>query len=826
MKAEVIVKKRTYTGLFMVALATLMYEILLTRIFSVIMWYHFAFVAVSVALFGMTVGAILVYLFPGYFTQERAKYHLALSSLLFGVSIVVSFIIYLNVPFVTQMLIGGLFTYVVISVPFLFSGICVCLALTKFPRQVSKLYAADLAGAAIGCVLLIYTLRITDGPTAVIIIALLPIIASILFAEGGKRIAFLSSLILVSFVLALTGQLSKQLPLLQLRWAKGNTETPPLYEKWNSYSRITVRSEGFLENPFVWSPSCICPSGLKVRQLWMRIDAQAGTPLTAFNGDLDDLRYLKYDLTNLVHYVRPNSEVLVVGTGGGRDILSALVFKQKSVVGVEMNKDIINAVNKRFGDFTGHLDKHPKVTFVADEARSYLARQKDRYDIIQVSLIDTWAATVAGAFALAENSLYTLEAWKLFLEKLTPGGVLTFTRYYFRHGPGEIYRLTSLASASLMEIGIENPRNHIVVVKNMRHHLGRAGNTVHGYGTILVSKKPFSDKDLQTIDGITRIMQFDVVVNPKFSVDSTFAVLASGKDLDRFTAGFPINISPPTDDSPFFFHMLRLKDIFNGQLRQQGAMSFNMKAVSILGTLLIIVTGLTFFCIILPLALTTRKATLRGASPLLIFFAAIGFGFMLVEISLMQRLIIFLGHPTYALSVVLFALLLSSGLGSYSTHKTNNLGRTGSSIMRLLLLLCALIIFGKLTPYAMSAFQGSTTTWRILVAAGILFPLGLFMGMAFPLGMKTASTRSASLTPWLWGINGATSVCASVLAVAIALSSSISASFWAGFFCYVVAFIAFVWANRGKSNDLPGREQGITQKSLSKRPIAKCVVPR
>jgi len=208
---------------------------------------------------------------------------------------------------------------------------------------------------------------------------------------------------------------------------------------------------------------------------------------------------------------------------------------------------------------------------------------------------------------------------------------------------------------------------------------------------------------------------------------------------------------------------------------------------------------------------------LGGALPLSIFFAAIGFGFMLVEISQMQRLIIFLGHPTYGLSVVLFALLLSSGLGSYSTQRMRNLGMRGSSILRLSLLLCALIIFAELMPYAFSAFQGSTAIVRILVATGILFPLGLFMGMAFPLGMKVASTKSAPLTPWLWGINGATSVCASVLAVVIALTSSISASFWTGFSCYVVALIAFVWASREKFNDLPRSQAGVLQESLSQK---------
>jgi hypothetical protein len=420
----------------------------------------------------------------------------------------------------------------------------------------------------------------------------------------------------------------------------------------------------------------------------------------------------------------------------------------------------------------------------------------DTFDIIQVSLIDSWAATAAGAFVLTENSLYTVEAWKIFLDHLNPNGVLTFSRWYFRDSPGEMYRLTSLASASLTQLGVDNPRKHIVIVRHMRREDGR--DTPDGIGTILVSIEPFSDKDLDTIEQITNEMQFDLVLSPRFSLDSTFATIASGKDLDIFTARFPLNISAPTDDSPFFFHMLRLRDIFDQELWDQGMMSFNMKAVYVLGALLITVGGLTILCIFVPLILTTKKATLRGAVPLFIFFATIGFGFMLVEISQMQRLIIFLGHPTYGLSVVLFALLLSSGLGSYSTQKISYLGMKSSAIVRLFFLLCVIFLFGKLTPYAISISQGAMTMRRVLVAIVLLFPMGLFMGMAFPLGMKIASTKSASITPWLWGINGATSVCASVLAVVIALSLGISTVFWAGFSCYVVAFIAFVWGSRGK----------------------------
>lgn len=811
MELEVPVTKRTYMGLSLVTLATLMYEIILTRIFSVTMWYHFAFLAISVAMFGMTVGAILVYLFPGYFTPGRARYQLALSSLLFMLSIVFSFLTHLSVPFyslrgpnlVEMFSIVSLYSLVLnllaLSIPFVLSGICVCLALTKFPRQVSKMYAADLAGAALGCILVIWLLSVVDGPTAVFGIAVLAGGAALLFAtdigdSNLARVALVSGILLASFTVGHAVLAHTQRSLLRPLWVKGKFEPRGLYEKWNSFSRILVKGNPARATaPFGWGLSPLYPADRKVRQLSLNIDASAGTVLTAFDGDLSGVEHLKYDVTNIVHYIRPGSSVLTVGVGGGRDILSALVFGQEAVTGVEINSNIIEAVNQRFGDFTGHLDRDPRVTFVHDEARSYIARQRELFDIIQVSLIDTWAATAAGAFVLTENALYTTEAWELFLRRLQPRGVLTFSRWYFRDRPGEVYRLTSLASASLMALGVENPRDHIMIVRCMR---GEDGDSPNGVGTMLVSREPFTEEDMETIDRVVQEMGFDMVLSPRFLLDSTFATLASGRGLDKFTAEFPINIAAPTDDSPFFFQMLRLRDLFRRGLWDQGPMSTNMRAVSILGVILIVMFGLTCLCVIVPLILTSRKEVLRGTLSLFVFFASIGFGFMLVEISQMQRLIVFLGHPTYGLSVILFSLLVSGGAGSFLTQWMGSSSSSGRESLWLFLLPCVLVLFGVLTPYLVAMFQESATALRILVATGILFPLGLFMGMAFPLGMKLASALSESLTPWLWGINGTTSVCASVLAVVIALSSSISASFWTGFLCYVIAFLAFVWARR------------------------------
>jgi len=808
MEPKVAASWSTYVGLFMVTLATLMYEILLTRIFSVTMWYHFAFMAISIAMFGMTVGAMLVYLMPDRFAASRVKYHLAMSSVLFSILIVGSFAAHLNIRFVPQLpalnwarLYPFALTYCVAAIPFILSGVCVSLALTRFPLQVSKLYAADLAGAGAGCIALIYTLRVTDGPTAVIVAAALAAIGGMMFAFGThgawvKRVAVACSLLLVSATVGHAMLARQGRPLLRITWAKGKTQPPLLYEKWNSFSRITVEGDPKVWHaPMYWGISRTLPGDVQVRELLLRIDATAGTPLTAFDGNLNELRHLGYALPNMAHCIRSKAHVMVVGAGGGIDVLAALAFRQQSVTAVEMNGDIVDAVNCRFGDFTGHLDLNPRVGFVVDEARSYVTRQPDKFDIIQISFVDTWAATAAGAFVLAEQSLYTVEAWETFLSKLTPNGVLTCSRWYFQGSPYEIYRLIALARASLERSGITDIRRHIVVLRNMP--TGPLALSAPLSATILVSPRPFSRRDLDIVERVAAARKFDVLLSPRETLDRTFVTITSTQNLAGFLRALPFNVTAPTDDSPFFFHMLRLRDVLRPTPSRAGYAAANAKAVIVLAWLLVLVVGLTAGCVLLPLALTTRVAGGVPSLPLAVFFGGIGFGFMLVEISQMQRLTVFLGHPTYALSVVLFSLLLSSSLGSYLTDKMGSREVAGPGRSRLLLLLAALIVFGVATPHLVSTFRGSITALRIVVATGILFSLGLFMGMPFALGMKAATSRSPLLTPWLWGINGATSVCASVVAVAIALSAGISASFWTGFACYAVAYLAFVRATHG-----------------------------
>lgn len=801
----------TYLGLCLVTTATLMQEILFTRIFSVTMWYHFAFLAISVAMFGMTVGAILVYLLPGLFTPRRAPAQLALGALAYGLSVVACFIVYLKIPFTNDGSAGSIARlaaiYVIVAVPFVFSGITVAIALTKFSRDVGRLYAVDLLGAALGCVILIPTLNVAGGSTAVVVVGTLACLAAVVFAlaEAHRRRAILAAAVAATAVLTglsvVNGVREREnRPLLNIVDSAGRATRDYRYVRWNSHSRIAVGGDAEVPSQAAgWGLSQKTGASERMqRQLYMVIDTWAGTSITAFDGDTAPVSYLKDDVTNIAHYLRPRADVLVVGVGGGRDVLSALVFDQASVTGVEINSSVLDALVREFGDLSGHLDRDPRVTLVADEARSFITRSPKKFDLLQISLIDTWAATAAGAFVLAENALYTVEAWRTFLEHLQPHGILSVSRWYYAQRPGEALRIAALARAALDQLGVEHPRDHVLMVKSPRAS-GMAGRFGNGVVTLLVSPDPFSAADIAALTAEVDRLGFEFVLTPDRAEQVEYEQILGEADPVELFASYPLDITPPTDDRPFFFQMLRMKD-FSASLAGNlfDPNRSNLEAIRLLGVILGIVALLTLLCVVVPLLVTTRARSLVGHWRLLVYFLAIGCGFMFVEISQMQRLMVMLGHPTYALSVVLFTLLVGTGLGSWASVRVGTPGGPGTLAV-LVVLVALLVLFGFATPILVDGLRAATTSVRVSVTASTLLVLGFFLGFPFPLGMRLASDLDDELRPWLWGINGAASVLCSVLATVVALGFGIGVSFWCGVACYVAAALAYLATGRDRA---------------------------
>jgi MFS family permease len=799
--------KNIYASIFLVSLSLLMYEILLTRIFSVTMYYHFAFLIVSVAMFGITAGCLAVFLFPDFFTRRGALYSLSLGSLLQALGIIAGFAVQQNVePFFTTKdltvwwLISAFIVCAVIAVPFAFGGAVISLAIQKFSGDAGRIYAFDLIGAACGCIAFIFVIEVAGGPTSVIISAFFAAAASHTF--GGfesnrnlKRASLACAVLILAFAAA-----NFNWNFFTLHLVKGEFEEKVIFEKWNSFSRITVSGDPTEEKiPFGWQFSDAYPRGKKrVKQLMLYIDALAGTPLTNFNGDTGEVEFLKHDIINFAHYLKTGASILVIGSGGGRDVLSALAFGSKSITAVEINGDIIKAVNEVFGDFTGRLDKINGVSFINDEARSFAARNPDRYDIIQVSLVDTWAATASGAFVLSENSLYTKEAWALFLQRLTKDGMITFSRWYYPENPGEIYRLASLAAGSLAAAGIKNPRGHVYMLKKNRTGGG------DGIGTIIVKKEPFSAAEIDEAEGRAGELGFDILAGPRSCADENLGRILAETGREEFIAAFPIDISAPDDDRPFFFNMLKFSDIFNSRLEEQGFTgTANMKAIKVVAVLLFIVFTLTILCVITPLALRSRVRPGRSALPFLFYFSSIGAGFMLIEISLMQKLNTFLGHPVYGLLVVLFTILIAGGCGSYISAALQLEGK-GAIKKILLAVIIVLSLIGVSTPLITASLCASNNHIRVAAAALMVFIPGIFMGMPFPVGLKFSAARHSALIPWFFGVNGAFSVLFSVAAVAISLAFGITSAFALGCAFYITALIAagYFDNNNNDSGDL------------------------
>lgn len=790
-----------YAGVFCIALATLMLEIDLTRIFSAAMWYHFAFMAISVAMFGMTGGATIVFLRPSAFTPEQAPRRMAQFSLLFALGAIVSLLLFLQIRFEPELSLRSAGTaallYGVTAVPFVFSGIVITVALTRFPRRVARLYAADLAGAAFGCIALLYTLEYTDALTAVFCVATVAALGAACFAaySGARdwvRAGLVCAIALTAFAVVHTHYAKTGQALIVLTQTRGNEEGPLHYEKWNSFSRVSVVGDDSKPlPPFVWGMSETLPDTYRIRQLLMLIDSGAGTPLYEFTGDTKPLEFFRYDVTNVAHSLRKNADVLVVGVGGGRDVLSALTFRQHSVLGIELNPSVLGATIGRFREFTGRLDKRPDVKLVVDEARSYITRTPERFDLIQISLIDTWAATAAGAFALSENSLYTVDAWDVFLRKLKPNGILTVSRWFFKDRPVEFYRLIALAGTALQRYGVKDPRNHLIVVEAPAGQ--RALEGWSGVGTLLASPDPFTDADVKQIAQLCDEMHFNLALAPNGSAYPEFDSVLTPEGAIALADTYKVDLSAPTDDRPYFFNMLRIRDVLSpAYWAFRNPSTANINAAYTLGALTIIVTVFAGAFIVLPLLAARTKVSLRGSAPLLGYFAAIGAGFMFIEIAQLQRLVVFLGHPSYALSTVLFSILLSSGFGSFIAGLIPAESRTRLPIGVFAGLLLIGLVLAFVTQPIIHALAAASTPVRVAVAVLLVAPIGVFLGMGFPLGMSAANRRDPTLTPWLWGVNGAMSVCCSVIATASCLWLGIYNTFIAGVFCYLLAAIFFL----------------------------------
>ncbi len=776
--------RRHLLGIFLTSMSTLVLEVTLTRVFSVTMWYHFAFLAISMALMGSAVAGVVLYFFPQL--ARQADRVLGIGALALALSVPVTFILYLQIPFQPdlnrtelpwQQVLWLALVYLDLTVPFFLSGAVISLALSAWSEQAGRLYWADLTGASLGCLVSIGALEALGGAGAVLAAGAVAGLAGLVLTwrPGRARVGgILVALLLAALVAgnARSGWVTISVNKM------GGEEAPRAYEKWNAYSRVTVYEVNY--NPFFWSVSdigwqrTIQQGGLGHRLLL--IDAVAGTPIQEFKGELYWVSFLRYDLTSFVYHLVEKPETLVIGPGGGRDVLAALASGAPHVTAVEVNPAVVAAVRGPFAEFAGHLYDRPDVTVVVEDARGYIARSPHRYDVIQAALIDTWAAGASGAFALSENSLYTAEAFQTYYEHLTDRGILSVSRWYLPGRPAETLRLISTGMAGWARAGVADPRQHVAVIAHFV-----ASNPTEGLATVLFKRAPFSAEEVATIQAIADDLDYTVLWAPGLPATEDVGEFLTAADPEAWIARYPLDITPATDDRPFFFNLVRFGDLFSPALRASGVYRISVESAGILLAILGITTAISVLFVLVPLGWGVRRRGLVAPSArMLAYFGALGLGFMLVEIPIIQRLTVYLGRPVYSLAVGLFALLLFSGLGSLWAGR-----RRGQPQLPLLV---GLVVLNALAvPWVLDKTIGWPLAARLAMAVGVLAPLAFLMGIPFPTGVRLAGIRRPGVVPWLWGINGVMSVMGSALSIAVAIHLGVRATLLVAAGCYALA---------------------------------------
>ncbi|MCI0355551.1 MAG: hypothetical protein L0099_11010, partial [Acidobacteria bacterium] len=539
-----------------------------------------------------------------------------------------------------------------------------------------------------------------------------------------------------------------------------------VFSKWNAISRVEVQeiSRGF----------------------FIVIDADAQTHIV--NLDVETARSPEWrsrvmaSPSALPNVLRPQGAIAIIGPGGGVDVLRALVAGSPKVTGIEINDIIVNTImRERYAEYSKRLYHRPEVHIHINDGRSFIRHSSERYDVVQMTLVDTWAATSAGAFALSENNLYTVEAFQEYFEHLKPGGMIAVTRWEFRQ-PREALRVVSQAMAALARLGVADPAPHFLIVAN-----GPLDDSGVGV-TVLAKRSPFTAEEEATVRRhLAAYPERVMLYSPTSPGKNAFTGLIHSGDPAGFAQTYPYNVAPVTDNDPFFFFTLKTAEVFRRLTQPQTAMDWRVNlGVAVLVMLLGISTVAVLLFLIVPLALH-RGARGQSAGRLL-YFVAIGLGYILVEIAFVQRFVLFLGHPTYALTVVVFLMLLGSGAGSVTARWW--LADPRRVRVALAVVVGATLFYLWLLPRMLTALVGLPIAVKLLLSAAVLLPLGFVMGMPFPTGLRALAGHGERTIEWAFAMNAAASVLGSVLAITIAIHYGLGGTLAAGAAAYLVAALA------------------------------------
>jgi hypothetical protein len=792
-----------YLAVFLLAASGLMLEVGLTRIFSATIWYHYSFIAISVALLGWGFGGLTLSALKGMNLLKSSTTALGLLCLLYALAIPTSLGLMVQTPFSPERLT---FYFLATVVPFLLAGMAVAMAFDLFREAPNRLYGADLVGASLGAVMVIAALSGLGGERTILALAILPLLALLSLAayqrgavnppstgkagsSGSNRGANPDSppdtphrgnfsskyeevtdrgystmqrgLVIAGIVLmaAVACVLIFYDDAFQIR----NAPTKGLYQqlaeetgerriamtRWNSYSRIDAL-EGL-------------PPPLLAR---LFIDSDAWTDVHSWNGTVEGLERVKSEFRYLPYRLIDEPKILVIGPGGGVDVLLGIAAESESVTAVEMNPIMIDFV-RHYGQRAGDLYDHPKVKVVLEEGRNFIRRSSEKFDIILLGFVDSWASVSSGGLALSENYLYTTDAFRDFSEHLTDRGMLVFIRWQV-----DIPRMVS--NAVVLFGSAEKAGDHLAILLEKRPQSDQPTAMI-----FMLKKEKFTEVETSVLAKLSQ-GNFHVHI-PGLTSESPYGDLFSGRmTTAEFYEKFDTKVDPVFDDRPFYFATEKPYGIPAFVLR------FFKKLSLPLGAICLITVGTAIFR---SSSSERRRGSTAAATA---YFGSLGVGYIVIELALVQRLILLLGHPAFTLSVILFSLLVSSGIGSWVSGRAREESPYGDRwIRRACFAVAGLgLVYLILLPPVVRFCLPLPLFVRIVSVVVLIFPLGFVMGMPFPMGLRATTSWSSNGPPLFWGLNGIASVAGSFVAVFFGMVFGFGAVMAVGSFFYLIAAMA------------------------------------
>ncbi len=783
--------------------AAIAYEILLTRLFSIILWHHFAYLIISVALLGVGAsGTVLAFARTRLAARFTATF--AAGAIGFGVTAVIAFALAQQVPFNPLELVWSasqqlrlLAVTVLLAVPFFAAAMAIAVTLARFGGAIGAVYRADLLGAgagALGLVLVLTVLPVEHGLRLVGALGILAAGLALADAPGKGRAGLVVGLAALVSALAWPGDWLRPQPS-QYKGLSHALTLPgarTVEERSGPLGLLTVVESP--DAPFRHVPGLSLTAATEPPpQLAVFTDAGGMSAITRFDGDPGGLAYLDQQTAALPYHLLDRPQTLVLGAGGGADVLLALYHRARSVDAVELNPQMVALVRDRHAAFAGRLYERADVTVHVGEARAFVETSGRRWDLIQVALLDSFTAAASGVMALGESPLYTVEALRAYRDRLRPGGILAITRW-LRVPPRDTLKLAATAVAALEAEGVGRPGDQIAAV--------RGWNTM----TLLLRNGPFDREDVATIRAFAERRAFDPVWFPGMARDEanrrnrlaepylhdTLAALQTPAG-DEHLARYRFHVEPATDDRPYFFRFFKwslLPEMF--ALRGQGGLTLLDSGYLVLLVSLAQAVVLSLVLILLPLRWLGRRRRPADLPPwrIAIYFLALGLAFLFVEIAFIQRLTLFLGHPLAAIAVVLAGFLVFAGLGSGYTARWAERPDSRAIGMAIAAIIGVGTVYLLVLPWALPALIGLPIVVKAGIALVLIAPLAVPMGMPFPLGLTRVTRSAPDFVPWAWGINGCASVIAASLASLLAMHIGFTAVVGVALVLYAMAAAA------------------------------------